>query len=192
MRYDLDKIKKDFNTFNTLAKNNFSKKNYDAFNNLINDFGEKLIMAPASQRNDLHLSRPGGLLRHSLNTMKVYSHLFIRSTSVSDLRPPVTTCLLHDIGKLGTLEEDYYVIAEGHYKNNYFINDKLRSLRVPQRTLKILSDYKFDLTDEEYCAITNSYFFIEEKDYWQSVWNIPELAVNLSIAKLLAIRKEKT
>ena len=191
MKHDLEKIKKDFNTFATLAEKNFSATNNVAFNNLVEDFGEKLIMAPASQRDDLHLSRPGGLIRHSLNTMKVYSNLFISNTSVGELRPPVTVCLLHDIGKLGTIEEDYYVNAEGHYRNNYFINDKLRALRVPQRTLKLLTDYKFELTDDEWVAITNASFFIEEKDYWQSVWNLPDLAINLATAKLLAIRKEK-
>jgi len=191
MKYDLDKIQKDFKTFDTLLNNNISTKNCTAWANLIEDFGEKLIMAPASQRDDLHLSRPGGLIRHSLNTMKVYSNLFISNASESDLRSSVTTCLLHDIGKLGTIEEDYYVSAEGHYRNNYFINEKLRALRVPQRTLKLLHDYSFQLSDDEWTAITNASFFIEEKDYWQSVWNLPDLAINLATAKLLAIRKEK-
>ena len=118
------------------------------------------------------------------------TYLFLKESTLSLREASVTVSLLHDIGKLGLPNEPYYIETFTKW-NNYEINVKLKGLTVPQRSLKILHDYKFKLTDAQYSAIANSYFFVEPNSADRSIFNLPTLAKQLAIAKLMAIDKEK-
>ena len=164
--------------------------NRQPFINLMDELGERAILCPSSQRDDLHLAHPGGLIRHSLNVLNIFTSVFMKEASSDELEALTTVSLLHDIGKIGDKKNEYYLTANSQ-RYNYYINEKLKDMTVPQRSIKLLTDYGFKLTDEQYIAILNSYLFIERIDQWQSVFSLPDLAINLAIAKLLAIKMEK-
>lgn len=188
--FDEDLIKQDYDKYVSYCEKHLAEVNKTPFKHFIENFGERLFLCPASTADRFHLSRPGGLLTHSIGVLNSLSHISNKKLAESTVEALVTTALLHDIGKLGNIEESYYIEKfDGRY--NYFINEKLTALTVSQRSLKLLNDYKFTLTESEYAAIAHAYFFIEAKTDYQNVFNLPSLAKHLAIAKLLSIDKEK-
>jgi hypothetical protein len=186
---DFDTLKANFDKYVKYCNRFLTDENKKAFEDFLSVYDECLILCPASQRENLHLGHPGGLITHSINVLNSYTSLFIKDSTQSELGPTVTVSLLHDIGKLGTPTEPYY-IEKFDGRNNYQINQKLKGLTIPERSLKILSNHGFHLTDDEYSAIANSYYFINSTNI-NSIFNLPTLAKELAIAKLLTIDKEK-
>ena len=135
---DIDELKSNYEKFIDYSKKFLVEENQKPFEKFITDFGEKLVMCPASQKNIFHLSHPGGLVLHSLNVLNMLSKVSQKEKSSDLLTSLVTISLFHDIGKLGTTTEDYYIETFDNW-NNYRINEKLKHLSVPQRSLKILN-----------------------------------------------------
>jgi hypothetical protein len=119
----------------------------------------------------------------------MFTHTFVKDPSEDDLKTLVTISLLHDIGKLGTLEEDYYIESFDKWKN-YTINENLKSLSATHRTIQILNNYGFKLTDDEFTAILNSYLFIKE-DRNINIFSLQNIVLQLAMSKVLTIKKEK-
>ena len=111
--------------------------------------------APASSR--FHLSRPGGLITHSLNVARTL--LRLRETLAPDLSEEscVITGLYHDVGKVGSpgnplylpnLDDDLARVK----KSPYFHNHSLPHIDIPSRSLMLVSRF-IPLTDEEAQAV---------------------------------------
>ena len=186
---EFEQIKKNYEKYVNFCRKYLNDDNKDAFERFIEDFGEKLIMCPASQRDAYHSSFPGGLVLHSINVLNMFTHTFIKNPSESELKTLVTISLLHDIGKLGTLEEDYYIESFDKWRN-YTINENLKSLSAAHRTIQILNNYGFKLTDDEFTAILNSYLFIKE-DRNINIFSLQNIVLQLAMSKVLTIKKEK-
>lgn len=187
-----EQIKKYFDIYQNFCTEHLSEENKEPFKNLINDFGERLILCPASTNDSYHSAIPGGLLKHSINVFNIKHKLFDKQKQNfgHELKSNVTICLLHDIGKLGTKDEEYY-IETASKNSNYYINDKLKNLSISNHTVKLLLDYKFNLTDNEYIAILNAYFFIDKQETYSNIFKLPTIAHELAISKLMAINNEK-
>ena len=186
---EFEQIKKNYEKYVNFCRKYLNDDNKDAFERFIEDFGEKLIMCPASQRDAYHSSFPGGLVLHSINVLNMFTRTFIKNPSESELKTLVTISLLHDIGKLGTLEEDYYIESFDKWRN-YTINENLKSLSAAHRTIQILNNYGFKLTDDEFTAILNSYLFIKE-DRNINIFSLQDIVLQLAMSKVLTIKKEK-
>jgi hypothetical protein len=118
---------------------------------------ERYASAPASSKREYYSSFPGGLAFHNLHMyfwMKKFSHdLGVNAHETSLL----TVALLHEIGKVGDLKEDYYLPlnSDWHYKRGtyYEINPKLQYMRIPHRSLFLAQQNGIELSREEYLAI---------------------------------------
>jgi len=125
---------------------------------MIDHFGNRLVLCPASSKKRLHACYPGGLIDHSLRVMKnaqrmmkvapdLYSQLSMDSV--------VFATLLHDIGKLGDLDTDRYVDQTNDYYakkgNLYEVNFDLPS--VPHTSLFLLQHFSIKTTYPEWEAI---------------------------------------
>lgn len=111
--------------------------------------------APASSR--FHLSRPGGLIKHSLNVVK--TQLQLREALAPDISEEscVIVGLYHDVGKVGSPGNPLYLpnpdANQAKAKQaSYVYNRSLPHIDIPSRSLMLVSRY-IPLSDEEAQAI---------------------------------------
>lgn len=122
---------------------------------MVKEIGIRFCTAPASHRLEYHDCYPGGLFDHSV---KVVKHL----TSLVDLfcKDEITrdtiiiTALFHDLGKIGSLEEDYYLTQDSEWHRNklgemYIHNLNMIYMVHSERSVWWLNHYGIDLTEDE-------------------------------------------
>lgn len=127
------------------------------------DYEERVKEAPASGKINFHNAYEGGYIDHVLNVLKcarlvkrMYEHIggWIDFTD----EEMVFSALHHDLGKLGTLDDPYYVVQDSdwHRKNrleNFKHNEDAQYMTVSDRTMFILQQYGVTMTQTEYLAI---------------------------------------
>lgn len=111
------------------------------------------LTAPASTR--FHLSRPGGLVEHSLNVVRTLLRLKDILMPEISLESCVIVGLYHDVGKVGAPGNSLYLPnpdEEQARKAPYVYNRKLPHLDIPSRSLMLVSRF-IPLSEEEAQAI---------------------------------------
>jgi predicted HD phosphohydrolase len=184
-----EEIEKKWKTFESLLK----RLSDDNILNLIDSIGQRIIMSPASQRSDQYGAYPGGLVEHSLNVAsflrnanEVYNHGL-------DMNSIIKVSLLHDIGKIGDLENDLFLVQDSDWhreklNQEYKYNENISKMSVSHRTLFLLQHFGVSLTKSEWLAIQlaqGSHF--EENRFY--VGHEPTLAIALQQAKAIAVHK---
>jgi hypothetical protein len=132
-------------------------KMYDAF-------GDRLIEAPASGKTHYHNAFEGGYIDHvlhvhdnALELTRVYRNKangWVDYTK-SEL---VMATLHHDLGKLGTIDDPYYLVEDSQWHREkqgamYKSNEKLQYMPVTDRALFLLQQFGIELTNKEWIAI---------------------------------------
>ncbi len=120
-------------------------------------FAEKYMFCPASSRKDYFAAFPGGLCFHTLNVYK-WSQRF---AAAMELKPDPNSIkkvvFLHNFGKVGSLEEDYFLEQQSdwHRKRGmlYELNPKLTYMKIPQRSLYLAQEFGIKLSEEEYLSV---------------------------------------
>ena len=144
------------------------------------DFKERMMFAPASGREHFHNAMPGGYVEHIL-------HIISHSLEIKQLwekngaminftdEELVFAAMHHDLGKVGDLENDYYIPNESdwHRKNQgkiYTHNPNLQYMKVPDRGLWLLQHYGVKVTEKEYLGIklTDGLYDEANKSYLMS------------------------
>ncbi len=164
-------------------------------NKLLDEMGERIVMCPATPRTDQYNCEPGGLVKHSLDTTIMMRTL---NKSLGFDLPTASVLkvgLLHDIGKVGDLESDYFVDQDSDWHReklgqHYKYNEELQKMSVSHRTLFLLQHYGVQLTSDEWLAIQISQgsHFEENRFY---VGDEPSLALLLQLAKRATIHKTR-
>jgi hypothetical protein len=105
---------------------------------LVDHLGERLVLCPASSRKDYHHAIPGGLVDHSLRVLS--NALKLVKAFGWDLPKDslIIGCLLHDLGKVGDHEKDYYVPQDSDWHREkigemYKHNKDIQYMTVPDR-----------------------------------------------------------
>ncbi len=158
-------IEKNYTTLITTIKETFgpTSERTQRLLELYSDYEERVKSAPASGKINFHNAYEGGYLAHILNVLdcarlmkKLYSHKggWVDFTD----EELVFVALHHDLGKLGTLEEPYYVVqdSEWHRKNRleaFKINDNRQYMRVGDLSAFILQQYGVATTQIEFLSI---------------------------------------
>jgi hypothetical protein len=145
----------------------FIKKNYEttiklieeaSLGGLIDGLGERYAICPASSRKEYYSSFPGGLAYHNL-FVRFWMQKFADLMAPGEITPQSITklSLLHEIGKVGTTEEDYYTPQESDWHRErgiyYEVNPNLQYMKIPQRSLFLAQQHLIPLTQDEYLAI---------------------------------------
>ena len=184
---DVEKIESDWTMFQNLTQ----KLDDENINTLLDELSEKIIMCPASAREDSHGCHAGGLILHSLmvtNAMrKINSSLNLGVDTASILK----VGLLHEIGKIGSRTEDYFLNQDSKWHKEklgqmYKYNENLPKMTVSHRTLFLLQSYGVTLTREEWEAIATSqgHHLDENKFYAYSKEPLTKL---LHAAKMMVV-----
>ena len=165
-------------------------------NKLLDDLGQRLVACPASPRKDQHGCYPGGLIEHALEVITVMRTLADAHGFPVSVASILKVGLLHEIGKVGDLEIDYFVEQDSSWHQEklgqfYKYNEDLNKMSVSHRTLYLLQHYGVPLTKDEWLAIqlaSGSHF--EENRFY--VGHEPSLAILLQQAKQGVIHRSKT
>jgi hypothetical protein len=126
--------------------------------NLIEFFGNRLVLCPASSKKQLHAAYPGGLIDHSLRVLKNATRMIKVANDVYgniSQESVVFAALFHDLGKLGSLEKERYLTQDNDYYykkgNIYEINSNLPAIR--EMSLFLLQHFGIQMSYEEWEAI---------------------------------------
>jgi hypothetical protein len=125
-------------------------------------FENELVSAPASSKVSFHNAYPGGYLDHILRVTELalkMASLYKTSNGFIDFTKEelIFSALHHDLGKLGTEDQSYYVVQDSdwHRKRGemYKHNDALQYFKAPDRGLMMLQKYGISVTENEWLSI---------------------------------------
>lgn len=164
---------------------------------LLDDLGERLIVAPSVDKDRDPGCHPGGLVKVSLDTAGVAVKLIGAYGLSKDIKPSlIKVCLLHDIGKVGDETHDYLIPNEVGWQREkgslYKFNDDkhFAKMSTTHRTLYLLQKYGVKLTKEEWIAIQiSSGQYIEENRFY--LYAEPPIGLILQQAKYYVLRRER-
>lgn len=170
------------------------------------DFKERIMYAPASAKVYYHSAFPGGYIYHVLNVIKntmLISEVWTVGNQVKDYtdEEAIFSALNHDLGKLGTIHEPYYLQSTQKWKLDrgepYEFNDNLVPyMPVHDRSLFHLQSYGIEVTPTEFLSIKlhdglydegNKIYYVSYSEYKQLKTNLPYI---LHQADLMATRIE--
>jgi hypothetical protein len=160
-----EEIEENFNSYRGLCEKLGDRA--DAALALVDHFGERLALCPASGKKDFHNSFPGGLIDHSLRVYMNARTLVKSFGWTVDKQSLIVACLFHDLGKVGDVDNDYYVPAEDWRREKlgetYTYNKDVQYMSVPHRGVFLCQHFGLKLTQDEMLAITlNDGWVVEE------------------------------
>ena len=155
----VDQLEKMF----TIAQKNFSEERVDKVEVLFDHFSERMLVAPASGKVHYHNCYPGGYLDHVHNVIAGVFSLTKTMGAMNveidfTMEEAIFAAMFHDLGKLGDLEEPYYLPqSSGWHRDNrgelYTHNVSLPFMKVPDRALQLLNHFEISVTPKEWKAI---------------------------------------
>lgn len=194
-----EQIEQNFNKFRALCEKAGGDRAANLLS-LIDDFGERLALCPASTKTDHHSAFPGGLIYHSLQVLynaKVIVNAFEWDIPKDSL---VVCCLMHDIGKCCHKNDDgslidYYLPQDSTWHQEklgemYKYNKDIPYMTTAQRSIWLLQRYGIPLSAEEYVSIMihDGWCLDENRKY---MFKEPLLATVMQMADYLAAKFEK-
>jgi len=163
-------------------KDNFTGDRLEKLNNLYDDLGNNMMLAPASGIEHFHNSFAGGYVEHVLNVMNCTEKLYnIWSEMGADMsgytKEEIMFCALnHDLGKVGDKDNEYYVPnpSEWHRKNQgkiYDPNPNIQHMTVPHRSIWLLQTYGIQFSQNEMIGIlTHDGVYDSANDAYLKPW----------------------
>jgi hypothetical protein len=135
----------------------------DKLKQFYNSISQTLTESPASTKESHHNCFPGGYLDHVIRVTEmalVIDRVWDKFEQKKNymLEELVFSCLNHDLGKLGTNDQPFYIPndSEWHIKNqgaHYKINNKMIHMRVADRSLFDLQKANIPVSENEFLAI---------------------------------------
>ena len=183
MRISAEEIKDNWIDLVEVINNNFSGERLQKIEALHDHFKDRMMLAPASGRAYYHNAFPGGYVAHILNIMdwahKYYELFKSQGMYVDDIsRESVTfAAMFHDLGKIGNLDEDYYVTNTDEWRAKklqeyYNHNPAIHYMTVTDRSIWILNQFNIDESNVIY---SDNNFILEtefKKHYPNSKMNV--------------------
>jgi len=188
----VENIEKNWETFQKIA---LSVQGKPEIKNLLDVCGEQIIITPHKDRADWHTAAPGGLIYHSLLTLKHAKN--VAKTSNISVNPEslATVCLFHDIGKIGEPNGRPYFLEQssswhrerGHL---YTYNPEIQKMTHAHRSLHVLQSFGIKLDSDEFVTIiTSGGQSLEENRFYNG--GETKLSILLNVAQTLAAIEEK-
>ena len=158
-----EQITNNWKRLRSIINETFTGERCNQLNEMYDHFENRMVMAPASGKEHFHNARVGGYVEHVL-------HIIDMAKDIKDVweknganinftdEELVFSAMHHDLGKVGDLENDYYVIneSEWHRKNQgtiYNHNPKLQYMTVTDRAIFILNHFGIKMTEWEYIGL---------------------------------------
>ena len=158
---DMEIIKKNWATFKTIL-NRLDDENIDV---MLDKLGQRLCVSPANHNNKMYGCYPGGIVVTSTKLAKAMQALNEFHGNPVDIKSVYKVGLLHDIGRIGTLSDDYLLPQDSDWHreklgNEYKINTDRPKMSFLHRTMLLLNQFQIKLTEEEFTALVS----LDERD----------------------------
>ena len=178
-----------------IINDTFEGERLEKLNTMYDYFEDRMVVAPASAKEHYHNACVGGYVEHVI-------HIVEMSQQVRDLwlqngadinftnEELIFAALHHDLGKVGDIEHDYYVIneSEWHRKNQgkiYNHNSDLTFMTVTDRALFLLQHFQIPMNENEYLGLklTDGMYENANENYLKTF--LPETGLRSHIARIL-------
>jgi len=199
-------LKENWDKLINLVSVTFSGDRKDKLLKMYKHFEERMMFAPASGTAHFHNCFIGGYVEHVLHITGISRKLF---TMYGELgahidyteEEVIFAALHHDLGKVGDLENDYYVPNDSkwHIENQgkyYKRGKELNFMTVTDRAIYLLNHFGLTMSENEYLALrlTDGMYEEANKTYLMQYLDENKVKSNLSIllhqADMLASRIE--
>lgn len=135
----------------------------EALIKMYESLADRVLTAPASSHSTRHNCFPGGYIDHVNRVVKCAITLWDTWNSLGantknyTKEEVVFAAINHDLGKIGSATEEYYVPndSDWHVKRGqiYKINPNLTFMKVPDRSVFTLQEHGVAYSENEYLAI---------------------------------------
>ena len=175
-----EQIQKNWEQLRNLITNTFEGERLEKLNTMYDYFEDRMCLAPASGKEHFHNAHIGGYVEHVLHVvdcaMKITNLWQSEGATVNFTTEEVIFAAMHhDLGKVGDLENDYYIPQESewHRKNQGAIfthNPKLQYMTVTDRAIFLLNHFGISMSEWEYVGLRLTDGLYEEgnKSYYMS------------------------
>jgi hypothetical protein len=156
-------IEKQWEVFMDTIKTHITGKRQKQLIDFYEKIADRVLTAPASSHTSRHNCFPGGYIDHVNRVVKVALSLYdtwtvlganVKNYTKEEL---VFAAINHDLGKVGSMTDDYYVPNDSkwHIERGqvYKINPKLQFMKVPDRSVFLLHENGIAVSENEYLAI---------------------------------------
>lgn len=152
----METIKKNWATYKTIL----TRLEDENINNMLGEIGERICLAPANSNNKQYGCYPGGIVATSIKLAKAMQSLNTFHGDQVAIKSVYKIGLLHDIGRLGTIEADWLLPQDSDWHreklgNEFKVNFDLPKLSHLQRSLFLLNHFQVRLTEEEFFALVS-------------------------------------
>lgn len=153
---DMEIIKTNWNTYKTIL-GRLGDENID---NMLESVGERLCLAPANNNNKQYGCYAGGIVGTSTKLAKAMQALNEFHGNPVDIKSVYKVGLLHDVGRLGTLTEDWLLPQDSDWHreklgNMFKYNVELPMMTHLHRTMLLLNQFQIKLTEEEFYGLAS-------------------------------------
>jgi 23S rRNA maturation-related 3'-5' exoribonuclease YhaM len=162
MTLTADQLQENYEVLVKVIETKITGERKDRLLQLHEDWAARIAVAPASMKTNYHNAFAGGYVLHVLNVVKAIG-LVADSWKKMGVNLDFTqeemyfSAICHDLGKVGTEEEDYYVpCAEAWMLKKgqmYVMNPRLQYMKVAERSLMNLQRRGIVLSEKEYLSI---------------------------------------
>ena len=191
----LSEIQKNWDRLRNLINNTFEGERLEKLNKMYDHFEDRMCIAPASGKEQYHYAHVGGYVEHVLHVVDLalkFTNVWEADGATIDftVEEIIFAALHHDLGKIGDLEEDYYIPQESewHRKNRGEIfthNPKLNYMTVTDRAIFLLNHFGLDMSEKEYIGLRLTDGLYEEANKKYYITYTPGNTLKTNIAYIL-------
>ena len=188
-------IQDNWNRLRDIIGKTFSGERLDKLNTMYDYFEDRMVVAPASAKEHYHNACVGGYVEHVLHIIdfsQEIKKLWEKNGANIDFTEEelIFAAMHHDLGKVGDLEHDYYVINESdwHRKNQgkiYNHNPQLPFMTVTDRAIYLLQHFGISMSTNEYLGLKLTDGMYEQANEKYLKTFLPETGLRGHIARIL-------
>jgi len=164
MNLTAEQIQDNWNELMSYIENYIQSPRKEKLFDFYNKFQERIILMPASHKKEYHNAFPGGYVEHvnrvikcSLKQAELWSEMGVDDSTYT-LEELVFSALNHDLGKMGSEEEESYIPQTDQWRKDklgedYTFNTKVEFASVPDRGLFLLQMHGIQYSFNEMITI---------------------------------------
>jgi len=164
MNLTAEQIQNNWNVFLGIIEEHISSPRKEKLLEFYNQYAERIMLMPAAHKKEYHNAFPGGYVEHVNRVMTCALHLHklwgdmganLDTFTKEEL---IFSALNHDLGKMGSEEEESYVPQTDNWRReklgeDYMFNTKVPFASVPDRGLYLLQAHGIQYSFNEMIAI---------------------------------------
>jgi hypothetical protein len=164
MNLTAEQIQDNWNELIRVIETNISSPRKEKLLEFYNQYSDRLMLMPAAHKKEYHNAFPGGYVEHVLRVVRCaikQSNLWEdegADMSTFTIEELIFSALNHDLGKMGSEDEDSYIPQTDQWRKDklgedYMFNTKVPFSSVPDRGLFLLQSHGIQYTFNEMVAI---------------------------------------